>query len=394
MQGFRWHQEARLFGPDGEGIFPGRAFDPLPPPDPPGAALAAVLAGPEGAPFRIGGQGALEAGAGCLETLTGGSLGRARRVIRTQASWCSSFAVNAGLFGIGPGVGVAVPGALVHSLALYAAVEALHLGADLHLLDGLRPDRQAQAIARRGVAVLYATPAQLRQIAGTAMTGAWPSLRHVVIGGARLDGALRRALAPLAPQAVVHEFYGAAETSFITLSSALPGVAGDAASVGHAYPGAELRVDDDGLVWVRGPYLFQRYAGDDRGSARWDGEWLTVGEKGVLSAEGLILRGREGRMVTIADRNVFPEEVELFLMGLPGVERAAVLARPDPLRGHVLMACLQGDPRQEPAVLRALRQELGTLVAPRALVWRQDWPVLPSGKTDLAQLAAEVGPWR
>ena len=33
---------------------------------------------------------------------------------------------------------------------------------------------------------------------------------------------------------------------------------------------------------------------------------------------------------------------------------------------------------------------LGPLKAPRRVVWRQDWPVMASGKTDLAALAGWV----
>ena len=68
------------------------------------------------------------------------------------------------LFGIGPGSRVAVLGALSHSLALYAAIEALHLGADLHLLVGCSPSRQCREMRARGVQVLYATPVQLRML--------------------------------------------------------------------------------------------------------------------------------------------------------------------------------------------------------------------------------------
>ena len=56
----------------------------------------------------------------------------------------------------------------------------------------------------------------------------------------------------------------------------------------------------------------------------------------------LYLQGRAGRMVTVADQNVFPEEIKAFLMGLPGVARAAVLPRPDGLRGVHLVAVLMG----------------------------------------------------
>ena len=253
------------------------------------------------------------------------------------------------------------------------------------------PDRQAHAMAMRGVQVVYATPAQLRQVVAAA--GHLPALRHVVVGGATLDLGLRHAVQAIAPQAVMHEFYGAAEASFITLASGcLGGVA--AGCVGHAYPGVAVRLDAQGLVWVRSPYVFQGYAGADHGSAQWQGDWLTVGEMGQMTPQGLILRGRAGRMVTVADRNVFPEEIEQFLQTLPGVQRAAVLPVADVARGHVLLAVLAGDSAQEDSILRALGQKLGPTLAPKTLIWRQDWPLLASGKTDLARLQAEVASWR
>lgn len=386
--GFHWHEAARLFGPDGAEIVRPATFDPCPSGQGAGA-LASVLAG-QGRPFRIGGTGALEAGLGEFETLTGGSLGLPRRVVRSQSSWVASFAINAQLFGLEPGQRVAVLGSFVHSLALYAACEGLCCGADVHVLEGLRPDRQAIALAENGVQVLYATPSQLRLILSSRPS--LPHLRHVVIGGAKLDEALSRDITRLAPNASIHEFYGAAETSFITIATR--GGKGNR-TVGFPYPGVALRIDPvTGLIWVKSPYLFRGYAGDDPGSARWDGDWLSVGEIGQMTDAGLVLNGRAGRMVTVADRNVFPEEIETFLLSLPGVERAAVLPVGDGQRGHVLVAQLLGDRQQETAILSALRRELGALVAPKRLDWHTDWPVLASGKTDLAALAASVRPWR
>jgi len=95
----------------------------------------------------------------------------------------------------------------------------------------------------------------------------------------------------------------------------------------------------------------------------------------------------------VADQNVFPEEIEALMQGLSGVARVAVLPRPDGLRGQVLIAVCQGDPAAEAEILRAARQVLGPLKAPRALIWRQDWPVLASGKSDLERIDREAGPW-
>ena len=381
--GFRWHAEARVCDAVG-GVQPvaqgGGWIEPVPS----GLALARALAVP-GAAFRIGGMGALEAGRGAFETLTSGSSGQPRRILRSVTSWTASFAVNAGAFGIGPGCRVAVLGQLVHSLALYGALEAVHLGAELHLLDAMRPDRQRAALAARGVGVLYATPAQLRLLveAGGAEL---PALRLILVGGSKLDARLRAALAAISG-AEVREFYGAAEASFITLA----GEETPEGSVGRAYPGVEIAVRA-GAIWVRSPYLFTGYAGDDRGAAVWDQGWLSVGEMGRLEDGHLYLSGRAGRMVTVADQNVFPEEIEAFIAGLPGVARVAVVPCADALRGVVLVAVIVGEVAQEAAILRACRARLGPLKAPRSVIWRGDWPVLASGKTDLQALEAAL--WR
>ncbi len=267
-----------------------------------------------------------------FETLTSGSTSLPRRVRRTQASWTASFEVNA-RFGIGPGARVATLGRLVHSLALYGAIEGLHLGAEVHLLDGIRPDRLGAALSQRRITHLYATPAQLRQFADR--SDPCPDLCLIFVGGSKLDPALRAGLATLGPNAQIREFYGAAETSFITLADEVT----PDSSVGSPYPGVDLRLDPSGDVWVKSPYIFLGYAdpafhlcpdipaggtaepearpsraeakqahcapalNSTAPTTRWRDGWLSVGEIGELKAGYLYLKGRAGRMVTVADRS-------------------------------------------------------------------------------------------
>jgi long-chain acyl-CoA synthetase len=332
-----------------------------------------------GAPFRIGGAGPLEAAAGQFETLTSGSSGAPRRILRSMNSWIASFAVNARLFGIGAGQRVAVLGGLEQSLALYGAIEALHLGADVLVLGGMPPAGQLRALD--GVDVLWASPAQLRLLLAR---GAVPRVGRVIVGGSKLDDALRAGLGAVP----VTEFYGAAEASFITMA----GPQTPHSSVGAPYPDVELSVRE-GEVWLRSPYAFIRYAGADAGSARWVDGWLSVGEMGRVQGGNLYLSGRAGRMVTVADHNVFPEAIEARMMAMAGVQQVAVLPRRDALRGVHLVALCRGDAGQEGAILDQLRLEMGPLLAPKSLHWRQDWPLLASGKTDIRALQAEVDAW-
>ena len=416
---FRWHPAARLFDAAGDEVArpSGQATGAMILPDSP-QGLAAAIGRPA---FRIGAPNQPPPDphdTPILEALTSGSTSQPRRIRRTQASWTASFAVNAS-FGIGPDARVAPLGRLIHSLSLYGAVEGLHLGADVHLLADLRPDRQRRALAQRQITHLYATPAQLRLL--TEGKDTLPDLRLILIGGSKLDPALRAALTALAPNAQIREFYGAAETSFITLADETT----PDTSVGRPYPGVDLHLDPTGEVWVRSPYLFLDYAfhicpnipagckpepvarpsrAEARQEAcapalesipsatRWRDGWLSVGEIGSLENGFLTLKGRAGRMVTVADQNVFPEEIEALLHTLPGVIRAAVLPVPDTKRGHSLIAVLQGDPAQEAAILSALRRTLGRLKSPKSLVWREDWPMLSSGKTDFRALEATLWP--
>ena len=337
-----------------------------------------------------------ESSAGRFQCMTSGTSAGPKIVRRTHHSWIASFTVNRHLWSIGQDDSYAVLGNLSHSLPLYASLEAAHLGADLHMLSGMRPDRQFRALAERKVSILYATPTQVRLLTdGSARKRSEPALsvRLVLIGGSKLDGETMRSARRILPNAQIHEFYGSAETSFVTISDKDT----PEGSVGRPYPGVGIRIGPgsqpgmSGEVWVRSPYLFDGYVGDSKGNSRWDGPYLSVGEIGRLDRKGnLELLGRADRMVTVADRNVHPEGIEAWLMQQDGILNAAVIAEPDRLRGNRLTAFVQ--PAAGMAGVEMLaskcRLALGSPATPDRFMIRSSWPVLPSGKTDFAALAS------
>jgi len=354
--------------------------------------------------IEVGGAPALrqDGTVGCRQTETptvfvetSGSTGAAKVIRRSQASWIASFAVNRDLFGLGATDCYATLGALGHSLALYATIEALHLGADLIALAGLTPRHQAQALAR--ATVLYATPSQLRLLlAGTAGVSL-PGMRWVLVGGGALDPVLRAALARLFPGAALHEFFGASETSFVTLTDAEtpPG------SVGRAYPGVRIEVRDGsipvphgqpGEIWVASPYLFDGYDSGDSRDTRRDGAFLSIGEMGLLDGTGnLVLKGRKTRMIRVAEHSVFPEDVERVLVTDAAVTLCAVIPEADALRGQHLVAVVQGDPACEGRLRALCRARLPAHAAPRRYVFLDTLPLLAAGKPDLQALTARFG---
>lgn len=390
---FHWHQDARAFaGAQQVGLPSGPPVANIPA-DPVADALQRLHQTLGKRAFCVSGTkitGLDQIDPTRFATLTGGTSGQPKIILRSQASWTHSFDTNAAAFNYGAGDSIAVLGALSHSLALYGTLEAVHLGLNIHVLAPLKPTSQSAQLSHHRCTILYATPTQLRLLPAKTKL---PHLRLILCGGGALPDAVRAHIATLAPNAAVHEFYGAAETSFVTLSDAST----PAGSVGRPYPRVEIdvRTPDStgtGLIWVRSPYLFDGYLEGDSPHTQRVGDWITVGEYGMLDAQGYLhLRGRAGRMINIADTAVFPEELEAHIATLPHMPSCAILARLDAMRGRHLIAVLGGP---ENAHLRTNLlhhcKERG-LTVPRAVEFLDPFPLLPSGKPDLQRIAALTG---
>ncbi|MCV6596132.1 MAG: fatty acid--CoA ligase family protein [Mangrovicoccus sp.] len=323
-----------------------------------------------------------------LITRSGGSTGQPRRILRNQASWAASFDVMAKLYDLSPADRYGILGDLSHSLSFYALAEGLHLGADVHLSLAPRPAAMAQLLSGAEITVLYATPTQLRALDMALPAGqSFPSVRALFAGGGPFDGAAGRAVLARFPKAQPVLFYGSSETSFLTIGP--PREDGSA----DAFPGADLVVQapdgQRGLLWAGGPYLAHAYGKGDPGPApRRDAQGrIALGDEAMRLPQGrLRLFGRGSAMITIADRNVFPAAVEDWLLAQPGIGHAAVLPRLDALRGHRLEAAICWDGGDLSRLRADLRRDLGQHATPSRILELPDWPLLPSGKTDLAQL--------
>jgi long-chain acyl-CoA synthetase len=333
---------------------------------------------------------ALHTSKGQLFCATGGSTGIPKIIARSQASWIKSFEINRVLFSITAHDCVAVFGDIMHSLALYGVIEAAHIGADILMLAGLRPKAQRDQLQQARATILYITPTQLKMLLSAKPKAA--HLRHIIIGGGAVSTQLQELASHHFPNATMTQFYGASETSFITMANETT----PQGSVGLPYPDVSVKIigedgdtrADIGEVWVKSPYLFDGYAQGDGPDTQLKDGFITIGEMGRLDGAGnLFLLGRKSRMVTIADQNVFPEQIEAFITKTCEIQSVVVLATPDPMRGHILTAILQGSADSAEQISQACRDHFGPLKSPRHVVFIDHIPLLQSGKPDLITLA-------
>lgn len=336
---------------------------------------------------------AMAARPGLLQCETSGTTATAKRLRRSQKSWRASFAIDRELWRLSRTDRVMVMGALHHSLALYGMALAQYCGAATIACDMPRPNAQFTFLALAKASVLIATPTQLRQFSAV-LTNPFTHMRLVLIGGGIFDRAARDVAVRLFPKAQIATFYGAGETSFITIAE----TGTDDGSVGTPYPGVEIRIRDDsarnlpdgvsGTIWVRSPYLFEEYAIGEDPDLKWDDDFLAFGEIGRLDSSGkLHLSGRSSRMFTVADRNVFPEVIETFLLSLSGVTGAVVLPVKDDRRGAIPVAIMSGLGVDVSRTRDLCRCRFGSEAAPRRIVILEKIPLLSSGKPNLRALA-------
>ena len=338
---------------------------------------------------------------------TGGTTGSSKQILRSQNTWIRSFKINRKKWQISDCDSYGILGDLSHSISLYGLLEGLYLGTDVNLLRENLPQSQLAVIADREISVLYATPIQLQLLIRAFEIHhrkPIPTLRLVIVGGSKLSANLSLQLAQLFPAAEMVEFYGTAETSFITVASPNS----PQGSVGKAYEGVKIRVVNDrgevlsnnkiGNIEVLSPYLFEGYIGDGQVSFRLN-DYFQTGERGLLDEEGnLFLKGRRDRIISIHDVNIHPEVIENFLETLPGVEAAYVYPMSENYRVNHLHCCIFYDSIKpdESEIVGKCRKELGHSHTPKSLkLIRGKPPLLLSGKLDLATLKTglELGRW-
>jgi long-subunit acyl-CoA synthetase (AMP-forming) len=113
---------------------------------------------------------------------------------------------------------------------------------------------------------------------------------------------------------------------------------------GVVFPGAELKVEADGEICMRGRHVFKGYFKDPVGTAdALDGDgWLHSGDIGNVDADGFleITDRKKDIIITAGGENIAPQLVEGYLKSIPVVSQAVVIGD----RRRYLVALVTLDP--------------------------------------------------
>jgi malonyl-CoA/methylmalonyl-CoA synthetase len=139
-------------------------------------------------------------------------------------------------------------------------------------------------------------------------------------------------------------------------------------SVGLPLPGVSVRLDQTGELYLRGPNVFAGYWKRDQATAAaFEDGWFKTGDVAERSSDGYYtLCGRKTDMIISGGFNIYPREIEEFLLEQEEVAEAAVVAEPDQVRGEVPVAYLVMKGPLDPSSLETrCREKLASFKIPR-----------------------------
>jgi acyl-CoA synthetase (AMP-forming)/AMP-acid ligase II len=154
---------------------------------------------------------------------------------------------------------------------------------------------------------------------------------------------------------------------------------------GHALPGVEMRLDEEGQILSRGPDLYLGYTDPELTARALDEDgWYHTGDVGVLDEDGyLTITDRISDIIIRGGENISAQEVEELLLQLDTVAEAVVVAAPDERLGERAVAILRVRDGASVPSLEEVRAHLeGAGLA------RQKWPESIRQVSDFPRTAA------
>jgi len=222
----------------------------------------------------------------------------------------------------------------------------------------------------------------------------WKNLRVSVGGGMAVQGAVAKRWLEKTGCPIC-EGYGLSETS--PSASCNPVTATEfTGTIGVPIPSTYMKLIDDegndvagvgrpGEIAIKGPQVMAGYwqRPDETAKVMTADGYFRSGDIGVMDERGFFkIVDRKKDMVLVSGFNVYPNEVEDVVAGLPGVLECAVVGVPDEKTGEaVKLVIVKKDPELTEAQVREFcKANLTGYKQPRVIEFRTELPKTPVGK--------------
>ncbi len=281
-------------------------------------------------------------------------------------------------------------------------------GVTVFMYNGrFEPKKELELLERYGVTTFCAPPTEYRMLVKEDLSKhRFPRLRHCTAAGE-----------PLNPEVIevwrrnfdltIADGYGQTET--IILVCNMPGMEIRPGSMGRPFPGHDVRIVDEdlneyregeaGQVAVRvkpdkpPSIMLEYWKNPEENAAVFRGDYYLTGDQAYRDSDGYLwFVGRADDVINSSGYRIGPFEVESALLEHPAVTESAVVASPDPERGHIVKAFVRLKPGVTggDALVRELQEHCKRVTAPykypREIEFVDDLPKTVSGKIRRVEL--------
>jgi fatty-acyl-CoA synthase len=304
-----------------------------------------------------------------------------------------------------------IPVPLFHCLGMVMSVLAcvghgatmVLSGASFEPRDVLRAIEEERCTALNGVPTMYIALLAHAEFSSFDLS----SLRTGIVTGAPCPVEMMRRIVSDMGMKEITIAFGMTETSPVIFQSGTDETLERRTStVGQAHPHVEVRLVDEagrpvqrgerGQVCVRGYSVMHGYWSDpDKTSEVIDVDgWMHTGDVAVLDGDSYLnVVGRLKDMVIRGGENLFPREIEEFLVTHPKVQQAQVFGVPDPKFGEELCAWIipvQGCSIAEAELKSFCDGRISHQKIPRYVRIVNEIPVTASGKAIKAAMRKQM----
>ncbi len=236
------------------------------------------------------------------------------------------------------------------------------------------PEDVLQVIALYHVTHLIAAPFQVRTLLDAQKQNGlnFPSLRHVMLGGSRLEiGLISEVRAQLCPNVICT--YGSTELGAVAFgpASAMREIDG---ATGFVIPGEVIEIVDkdgtplpsgeEGIVRIKSQNIDSYFVPTAEDTEIFKDGWFYPGDIGKLMEDGLlVITGRLNEVINRGGDKLAPEVIEGALRQMPEIADAAVFAVPN--TDQIWAAVVGKQPLKHEAILAFCKTKLAGMAPDR-----------------------------
>lgn len=266
--------------------------------------------------------------------------------------------------------------------------------------EGFEPEAVLQAVQQEQATALYGVPTMF--IAELALDNFTDydlsSLRTGVMAGAPCPVETMKQVNELMHMTEVEIAYGMTETSPVSFQTRVDApLAKRVSTVGTVHPHVEVKIIDAetgktcpvnemGELCTRGYSVMIGYWENDAATASAidDAGWMHTGDIAIMDNEGYVnIVGRIKDMIVRGGENVYPREIEEYLMNHDSIEDVQVTGVPDPKFGEEIIAWVSlksGAKMNEDDIKAFCKGKIAHYKVPRYIKFTDEFPMTVTGK--------------